>query len=144
MKIRYTDLNFNEIDPKVLEQGSDFIAEVTVKHPGVRSDYQELALTQIFPSGWEIRNLRMDNGENTKVADEPEYQDIRDDRVHSYFDLPANETKTFRVLLNATYLGEFYLPTVACEAMYDNEINSYKAGKWVKVVKAGESTSAAE
>jgi uncharacterized protein YfaS (alpha-2-macroglobulin family) len=141
MNIRYTDLSFKEIDPKVLEQGSDLIAEVTVKHPGVRRDYQEMALTQIFPSGWEIRNLRMDVGESTKMADDPEYQDIRDDRVHSYFDLKRNETKTFRILLNATYLGEFYLPTVACEAMYDNEINAYKAGKWVKVVTAGEPTT---
>ncbi len=144
MNIRYTDLNFKEIEPKILEQGSDLIAEVTVKHPGVRKDYQEMALTQIFPSGWEIRNLRMDLGESTKVADEPEYQDIRDDRVYSYFDLKRNETKTFRVLLNASYLGEFYLPTVLCEAMYDNEINAHKAGKWVKVVAAGEPTSAAK
>jgi uncharacterized protein YfaS (alpha-2-macroglobulin family) len=141
MKVRYTDLNFKEINPSALEQGTDFIAEVTITHPGVRTNYQEMALTQIFPSGWEIRNLRMDEGESTKVADEPEYQDIRDDRVHSYFDLNRSETKTFRILLNATYLGEFYLPTVLCEAMYDNEITSHKAGKWVKVVEAGNPTS---
>lgn len=144
MTINYTDLNFKKIDPKSIEQGADLIAEVTVMHPGIRDDYQEMALTQIFPSGWEIRNLRMDEGNNTKVADKPEYQDIRDDRVYSYFDLNKNESKTFRVLLNATYLGDFYLPTVTCEAMYDNEIYAHRAGNWVKVIEAGNPTSQAK
>ncbi len=142
MKVRYTDLNFKEIDPSTLEQGTDFIAEISVSHPGFRDRYDEMAITQIFPSGWEIRNLRLDEGSSTKTASVPEYQDIRDDRVHTYFDLNRSEGKVFRVLLNATYLGEFYLPTVVCEAMYDNEISSHKAGQWVKVIEAGSVTSA--
>ena len=80
----------------------------------------------------------MDLVETTKVADKPEYMDIRDDRVYSYFDLNKYKTKRFRILLNASYLGKFYLPTVYCEAMYDNEINSRKGGKWIEVVKGGE------
>lgn len=144
MSVRYTDLDFKPIDPTSIEQGSDLIAEVTVVHPGIRGDYEELALTQIFPSGWEIRNLRLDEGKSLKVADKPEYQDIRDDRVHTYFDLEKYEKKTFRILLNAAYLGNFYLPSVSCEAMYDNEIHAYRSGKWVKVVEAGKATSQSE
>jgi alpha-2-macroglobulin len=68
----------------------------------------------------------------------PTYQDIRDDRVYTYFDLYKNETKTFRVILNAAYNGKFYLPNVSCEAMYDNEINNTKPGKWV-IVESAES-----
>lgn len=94
-----------------------------------------MALHQIFPSGWEIRNTRMDLVETNKIADVPTYQDIRDDRVYLYFDIDKNKTKRFRVLLNASYLGKFYLPTVYCEAMYDNEINAKKGGKWVEVVQ---------
>jgi len=41
-------------------------------------------------------------------------------------------------LLNAAYAGEYYLPTVSCEAMYDNSISARKPGKWVKVVKPAE------
>ena len=118
-----------------LEQGTDFVAEVTLTHPGVRVNYKELALTQMFPSGWEIRNLRLDNMESSKVKSQPDYQDIRDDRVYSYFGLNKGETKTFVVMLNAAYLGEFFLPAVYCEAMYDNGIHATRAGKWVKVVK---------
>ena len=53
----------------------------------------------------------------------------------SYFDLKKGERKTFVVLLNASYLGKYYLPTVYCEEMYDNNISARKAGKWVEVVE---------
>ncbi len=139
MSIKYTTFDGKEINPLNLDQGTDFIAEVQIKHPGVLGDYKEMALTQIFPSGWEIRNMRMDNVESQKTVSQPTYQDIRDDRVLTYFDLKRGKSKTFRVLLNASYLGEYYLPTISCEAMYDNDISSRKAGKWVKVVKPGNS-----
>ncbi len=135
MSIRYLDMDGKEIQPDKLIQGTDFMAEVKVSHPGIRVDYREMALTQIFPSGWEIHNLRMDEGESIYVKDKPQYQDIRDDRVLTYFEIPKGKTRTFRVLLNASYLGKFYLPTVYCEAMYDNEINAHKAGRWVQVIK---------
>jgi uncharacterized protein YfaS (alpha-2-macroglobulin family) len=138
MEVRYLNLEGNPIDPARLEQGTDLVAEVTVTHPGIRADYREMALTQMFPSGWEIRNLRLDNIESSLVKSIPDYQDIRDDRVYSYFGLDKGETKTFVVLLNATYRGEFFLPAVYCEAMYDKEIHSTRAGKWVKVSRQGE------
>jgi hypothetical protein len=40
-------------------------------------------------------------------------------------------------MLNPSYLGKFYLPTVSCEAMYDNTINARIAGNWVEVVNNG-------
>ena len=49
-------------------------------------------------------------------------------------------TKTFRIQLNATYQGKFYLPTVESEAMYDNTINARQPGKWVEVIPAGGKT----
>lgn len=133
-KVRFTTLDGEEIDPVELEQGTDFVAEVSVSNPGLRGNYEELALTQIFPSGWEIRNTRMDGESFNEPVSSFEYQDIRDDRIYTYFDLNANQTKVYRVQLNASYLGEFYLPAVSSEAMYDESINARTAGKWVKVV----------
>ena len=133
MELRYFNMEGDPLDPSQLEQGSDFVAEVSLSHPGVRVKYKELALTQMFPSGWEIRNLRLDNVESSRMKSQPDYQDIRDDRVYSYFGLDKGETKTFVVMLNAAYLGEFFLPAVYCEAMYDNGIHATRAGKWVKV-----------
>lgn len=137
MSVEYYSMNGNPLNISCLEQGTDFYAEVIITHPGVRRNYDEMALTQIFPSGWEIRNTRMDLAETSVVADKPEYQDIRDDRVYSYFDLGRNQTVRYRTILNASYLGSYYLPTVYCEAMYDNEINARVAGQWVDVKLAG-------
>lgn len=134
MGIRYLGMDGSVIDPAEIEQGTDFMAEIRLSHPGTRADYREMALTQLFPSGWEIRNIRMDNIDPLELQDSPKYQDIRDDRVYSYFDLERRETKTFIVMLNAAYLGDFFLPAVHCEAMYDNTIHATKAGKWVRVV----------
>ena len=64
------------------------------------------------------------------------YQDIRFDRVLTYFDLKKNEKKVFKVLLTASYIGTYYLPAVACEAMYDNSIYARRKGMEVNVVKS--------
>jgi uncharacterized protein YfaS (alpha-2-macroglobulin family) len=137
LSVNYKSLTGNSIDVSSLEQGTDFMAEVTIKNPGIRGMYRNLALSQIFASGWEIRNQRLDNITYLK-GDVPTYQDIRDDRVYSYFDLGAGSEKTFKVLLNASYNGLYYLPGVSCEAMYDNSVSAHIAGKWVSVRKAGE------
>jgi uncharacterized protein YfaS (alpha-2-macroglobulin family) len=134
--VKYLDVDGYEIDPARIEQGTDFMAEVSITHPGVRADYKEMVLDQIFPSGWEIRNIRMDEIQSIKIKDKPRYEDIRDDRVYSFFDISKNKKRTFRVLLNASYQGRFYLPSVKCGAMYDNTIESLIPGRWVEVVGA--------
>ncbi len=133
MRVSWTDMNGNRTDPGRLEQGTDFYVDVAVHNPGMLGDYRDLVLTQLFAPGWEIRNMHPEN-EQMPGLDKPRYQDIRDDRVYTYFDLAKNETKVFRVWLSATYPGHFYLPAVKCEAMYDNTIHAVRPGKWVDVV----------
>ena len=135
LDIRYLDTDKSEIDPSQLEQGTDFIAEVVVTNLGTRGYLADMTLNQLFPSGWEIHNSRMDGFNSTLYNSSFDYQDIRDDRIYTYYNLPAGKTKTYQVKLNATYLGKYYLPTVQTESMYDEEIASHRAGKWVEVVK---------
>ncbi len=141
ISVQYKDMNGGLIDPQQIAQGTDFIAEVNVTNPGSKGkDYKEMALTQIFPSGWEIINSRMDNLSNNEVNDNANqytYQDIKDDRVNTFFNVRQNKQQTYRIQLNAAYEGRFYLPTTACQAMYDNTISASKAGKWVEVVMPG-------
>jgi len=136
--VSYTTMQGAKIDVSKLEQGTDFIAEVQITNPGQRGEYMQMALSQIFSSGWEIHNTRMDEAESVIKSDYPTYQDIRDDRVYTYFNISPYKTSTFRIVLNAAYFGRYYLPTIYCEAMYDNTINSRKHGKWVEVVKPGQ------
>ncbi len=140
MSVTYRNMKGEVIDVSRLEQGMDFMAEVSITNPSITSYYQNMALSQIFPSGWEIHNTRMDETANVNLEGTSyfTYQDIRDDRVFTYFNVGREKPVTYRVLLNAAYLGEFYLPAQSCEAMYDGHINATKAGKWVKVVKPGD------
>jgi uncharacterized protein YfaS (alpha-2-macroglobulin family) len=93
-------------------------------------------LSQIFPSGWEINNLRLNDDESIAKTDRGDYQDIRDDRVYTYFDLAPGKARTFNTILTASYAGSYYLPAVSCEAMYDHSIYARKKGQLVEVVKA--------
>jgi uncharacterized protein YfaS (alpha-2-macroglobulin family) len=136
MSVGYQSPEGNKIEISEMEQGTDFIAIVSIRNPGTLGDYENLALSQIFPSGWEIRNMRLFEGKPGEF-DEPEYQDIRDDRIYSYFNLPAGKVRTFAVQLTATYEGSFYLPGVSCEAMYRKDIAAVVPGKWINVTKPG-------
>jgi len=125
------------ISPDKLEQGTDFYTEIEVHHNGTKNNYEQLSLSVIVPSGWEIRNTRME--ETSAIQNSSyEYQDIRDDRVYTFFSLYWNETKTFRIVFNAAYVGKYYLPSFACEAMYDNSVFARNSGQWVEVVNQGE------
>lgn len=137
MEVSYQSMEGRAIDPAKLDQGTDFQAVVTVRNPGTRGEYQQLALTQVFPSGWEIRNSRLEGTENALVNGPFDYQDIRDDRVLTYFNLAAGQAVTYRVLLNAAYTGRFHLPSTTCSAMYDNTVNARTGGQWVEVAQPG-------
>ncbi len=135
MKVNYTDIQGRNIDHTKLVQGTDFLATVTIQNLGSRGkNVQEVALSQIFPSGWEIQNDRLSSMQNVTANSSYEYRDIRDDRVYTFFDINNTNPLTFSVLLNATYAGKFYLSPVFAEAMYDNEIQAKTEGTWVEVL----------
>lgn len=132
MNIRYLDDNNNPIDVTQIKQGTDFIVEVNIDRLNNYKNFREMALEQLIPSGWEILNPRMSGGTTLK-GDIPDYQDIRDDRIYTYFDLPTQENKVFRMRMNATYKGRFYLPAIKCSAMYDDAVLAIEPGRWVEV-----------
>ncbi|MDW8330009.1 MAG: MG2 domain-containing protein [Cyclobacteriaceae bacterium] len=134
LSVEYMDLQGRPLDITRLEQGTQFVASVTIGNLR-RNALKNIALSQVFPSGWEITNLRLDEAESRAGGDRPNYQDIRDDRVYTHFDLNAGERKNFRVLLTASYAGTYYLPAVVCEAMYDQTVYARKKGYVVDVVK---------
>jgi uncharacterized protein YfaS (alpha-2-macroglobulin family) len=92
-----------------------------------------IALTQMVPSGWEIQNTRLFEAEYGIKESKYDYRDFRDDRVNTYFALEQGETKTFVLVLNAAYKGEYYQPSVWCEAMYTANCYSRYPGNQVKV-----------
>ncbi len=127
----YLDAAGKPLDVKSLKQGTEFTAVVTVQNSAQQS-FTDLALVHIFPSGWEIFNERV-MGEQPST-ERYNYRDIRDDRVLTYFNLGAGQAKTFRVRLQAAYRGNYYLPAVSCQAMYEPREQARTSGMWVEVV----------
>lgn len=121
LSVRYTDLNGKEIDPARLTQGQDFMAQYLVTSPVAVNG---LALRALVPSGCEIFNDRLFGSAS---AESCTYKDIRDDRVVWYFDISAGGRKKFKIRLQAAYEGEFVLPSVKCEAMYDPMVHARTA-----------------
>jgi len=133
LEINYLSDDLKSIDPGEIKKGADFIVEYKLTHTGVRTDYKNMAMTAIFPSGWEILNQRMKQNSTFNSGDDADYQDIRDDRVMLYFNLDKGKQKTFRFKLNASYEGKYWAPPAYCEAMYDAKINAKSKGFWAEV-----------
>lgn len=131
-------------------QGDDLIAIVKVKNMSDRKQ-EDLALTIPMASGFEIHNPRFEEpeeGAEEQSGEEDEearprrsprdtetavYQDIRDDRIYSYFDLDARQEREFKVLVNAAFPGRYYLPAIAVEEMYDATVGASLPGKWIVI-----------
>lgn len=136
MEVQYMLPDGKPLDPSRIKQGTDFMARITITSI-IADPLQELALTHIVPSGWQIHNARLIEVEDTRTgrSDRLNHQDLRDDRVLTYFDLGILKSKTFTVMLNASFTGRFYLPAIRCETMYANDVFAQSAGRWVEVIK---------
>jgi len=135
MEVRYLNMQGTEVNPSGLHQGTDFIAEIKVRNPGIRGDYRELVLATVFPSSWEILNERLTGDLHNLTSSTADHRDIRDDRIYTYFGLKAGETKVYHTLLNASYAGKTFLPPFVVEAMYDNSIQANTAGSEIEVLR---------
>ncbi len=132
MKIDYLDMALKPADQKNLKQGSDFIMVVKITN-NTFSMIDNIALTEMVPSGWEIQNTRLYETDYGIKESTYDYRDFRDDRVNTYFSLTQGQTKTFVLILNAAYKGEFYQPAIWCEAMYTPNCYSRYPGIPVKI-----------
>jgi uncharacterized protein YfaS (alpha-2-macroglobulin family) len=132
MKIDYVNMDLSPVEYKNLLQGTDFMMVVKVSN-NTFSRLENIALTQMVPSGWEIQNTRLFEAERGIKDSKFDYRDFRDDRVNTYFDLARGETKTFVLILNAAYKGVFNQPAVLCEAMYTENCYSRHPGARVTV-----------
>jgi len=128
-----------EISPKSLKQGTDFTAVIKVRNNGDQY-LNKLAITEMFPSGWEIMNGLATN-DNSDDYDyyysynrgTVKYTDVRDDRKFTYFTLPANGEIEFRTQLTATYAGTYYLPGLTCEDLENPRVFAKTKGMTVTV-----------
>lgn len=133
VQVSYLDQSGRTLRPDSLQMGQSFDMVITVKNENSLLEVRDIALTHILPSGWEIQNDRLADQQPSSNVSSFDYQDIRDDRVYTYFSLGRSQAKTFRLTATAAYPGRYYLPGIHAEAMYKASISAKDAGKWVTV-----------
>jgi len=134
MRIDYLGMDGNPVDTYSMVQGAGFMMIASVTNTTHRN-IDNIALTQMVPSGWEIQNTRLFETATMIREDAFDSRDFRDDRVYTYFSLGAGETKRFYILLTASYRGTYSVPAIVCEAMYDDGVRARHPGRIVNVTE---------
>ncbi|MFW5999693.1 MAG: alpha-2-macroglobulin family protein [Halanaerobiaceae bacterium] len=140
LTVDWFDEEGEDIDPGEVRQGETFWGRFRVSKD-VQRPLSDVALVQILPSGWEIENIRLLDGDFPSWMDNydlenEEYVDIRDDRIMWFFDFERYDKHyDFVVKLNAVTAGEFYLPPAVVEMMYNNDYRAVLEGSEVEVIR---------
>ena len=96
------------------------IAEITAR--ALTESLDNVVIADLLPAGFEIENPRLESRAGIswiKDGARPNYMDIRDDRMLLFTNLSRQQQRKFHYALRAVTMGEFVLPPVSAEAMYD-------------------------
>lgn len=133
---RYLDRRGQPIRYDQFQQGDMIVAEISAK--AVTEDMDNVIILDMLPAGFEIENPRLESRAGIPWIKDtgyrPDYMDIRDDRMLIFAALPRQQERKFYYALRAVSVGDFVLPAVAAEAMYDPEKASVANSGRVKVI----------
>jgi len=124
LTVEYRDVNNKVIAPEALKLGEDMEISVRVRNTFSQS-VEEAALIIPLPASWEIVNTRIGGSASSSNF---RYQDIRDDRVMTYFNLNRGEERVISFRVNKAYEGTFFRPAIHVYAMYDESIRALIPG----------------
>jgi uncharacterized protein YfaS (alpha-2-macroglobulin family) len=80
---------------------------------------RDVAVSYLLPAGMEIETPRLEDGESEQSGSR---YDIRDDRLIVFIDNLA-KTTSYRFAMRAVTRGNFAVPPLAAEAMYNSGVN---------------------
>ena len=116
--------------------GDLIVSEITVK--ALTANLENVVVVDMLPTGFEIENPRLESRAGIpwlKAQDfKPDYIDIRDDRLIFFGTFPRQRERKFYYALRAVTQGEFTLPPIAAEAMYDPTKSAVTGSMSIKVV----------
>jgi len=117
----YLDASGNPVDLQNIGLGTQLVGHVAAT--SIDRGLENVVIADLLPAGFEIENPRLISTplmpwlpSNPAKAD---YQDIRDDRVLMFVNLPAGRTLHFYYGLRTVSAGDFVVPPVAAECMYN-------------------------
>lgn len=115
-----------------LKLGDDVVINVTVMNI-LPVAVQDLALNVKMPAGWELKNPRLYETEDQSLPGNVVYQDFKDDRVYTFFKLSSGASQNFVFKAKASFTGNFFMPAISCEHMYNGNINARTSSQRVLV-----------
>ncbi|MDR0563213.1 MAG: alpha-2-macroglobulin [Spirochaetaceae bacterium] len=125
LNVQYYNLSGGQVNPAGVPVGEDMEARVAVSNRS-SAEVKEIALVHALPASWEILNARLTGSADSGKIN---YQDIRDDRIMTYFDLQRGESKSISFRVNKAYSGSYFTPAVHAYAMYDESIRAVIPGR---------------
>ncbi len=116
--------------------GDLIVAEITVK--ALTANLENVVVVDMLPTGFEIENPRLESRAGIPWLKtqgfKPDYIDIRDDRLIFFGTFPRQRERKFYYALRAVTQGEFTLPPIAAEAMYDPTKSAVTGSMSIQVV----------
>lgn len=132
----FLDNTGKPISYQEMKQGELIVGKITME--ALSKGLENVIVCDMLPAGLEIENPRLESRANIPwIADQgwqADYMDIRDDRLLLYTSLPRGEARTFYYGLRAVTVGEFSLPSIVAECMYDPTYISTAGSGQVKVL----------
>ena len=125
-----------QITTSAIEQNQLVVVRLTLNStPDIPYALENVVLTDIIPAGLEIENPRLTGGRDMdwiKNAAEPQYFDIRDDRIHFFVNV-TSKPQYYYYLVRAITQGSFIQGPVSADAMYNPYLRSYWGGGRITV-----------
>ncbi len=138
VKRRYLDIDGNPLDYTAVKRGSLVVAEITMH--ALNKNLDNVIIDDMLPAGFEIENPRLQSRaqigwvQKKKKDFYQDYMDIRDDRLLLYVSLQRYKPATFYYSLRAVTCGNFALPPISAECMYDPTYTSVQSSGTITVV----------
>ncbi len=131
----YKDRN-GKIYNNMFFQNDLVVVEISIRSTnGI--DVPNVAITDLLPAGFEIENARITEIpqlEWLKNTAQPDYKDVRDDRMNLIVTASPKINKYY-YLCRAVSLGTFNVGPVGADAMYRGEYHSYNGARKIIVLR---------
>ena len=124
----------NLLSGNSFSQNDLVVVEIQVKTTD-GSNVENVAVTDILPACFEIENPRISPERDlpwVKNKAEPQYLDIRDDRI-SFFTTISRNHISFYYMVRVVSTGKYKMGPVTADAMYNGEYHSACGGRTVTV-----------
>ncbi len=113
------------IDSSTLKLGDEVMVKITAR--ALDKDLENVVINDLLPSCLEIENTRLDNvrkSDKLGRSSTVDYMDIRDDRLLLFAKIRESNDFNYFYMARVICAGEFTVPPVAAECMYDPLIRS--------------------